>query len=84
LPTLLKNVAYCLAVRDFCVQSTAQRKELNWQNFLIWLGKTNARREYRELDTWFRTHRSAYADFYRSVAGPAPKLTPLIPETLSA
>jgi hypothetical protein len=84
LPTLLKNVAYCLAVRDFCVQSTARRKELNWQNFLIWLGKTNARREYRELDTWFRTHRSAYADFYRSVAGPAPKLTPLIPATLSA
>lgn len=77
MPTLLKNLCYCLAVRDFCIQSSARRDELTFESFLTWLGKTNARFEYRELDTWLRSHRSIYADFYRTVAKPLPKPKPV-------
>lgn len=66
--TLLKNLCYVLAVRDFCRDSSARRRELSADNFLRWLGTTDARFRYIELDQWLRNHDSLWADHYRTVA----------------
>lgn len=74
--TLLKNLCYVLAVRDFCRQSSASKFALGWEQFLSWLGHTDARLAYRELDAWLRASDSDYGTHYRSIAKPMPKPKP--------
>jgi hypothetical protein len=71
--SILKNLCYVLAVRDFCRQSSADRGRLNPEAFLTWLGTTDARFEYIELDQWLRTHDSAYGRMYVALAKPSIK-----------
>lgn len=70
---ILKNLCYVLAVRDFCRQASAIRSKLSAVEFLTWLGRTDARFEYIELDQWLRTHDSAFGRTYLSVAKPSIK-----------
>lgn len=74
--TLLKNLCYCLAVRDFCRQSSLATQALSWDRFLLWLGTTNARRTYHELDAWLRRQDCQYGTYYQLHAKPAPKPKP--------
>jgi hypothetical protein len=77
LPTILKNLCYCLAAREFCVSVSAMRSSITWQEFLKWLGTTDARLRYRELDSWLRNRQSDYGMYYRAHAKPLPKPKPL-------
>jgi len=74
--TLLKNLCYCLAVRDFCRQSSLDYRALSAGAFLLWLGTTDARRTYRELDAWLRESDSDYGRSYLATALPVPKPKP--------
>jgi hypothetical protein len=70
---ILKNLCYVLAVRDFCRQASADRRKLSPSEFLTWLGTTDARFEYIELDQWLRSHDSAFGRMYATVAKPSIK-----------
>ena len=74
--TLLKNLCYCLAVRDFCKQSSLSTQALTWDRFLTWLGTTDARRTYHELDAWLRRQADQYGAYYTLHAKPLPKTKP--------
>lgn len=66
--TILKNLCFCLAVREFCV--TASINHLSWQDFLAWLAKPSHRTAYPELHTWLRDRASEYGDHYRTLVPP--------------
>lgn len=74
--TLLKNLCYCLAVRDFCKQSSLATQALTWDRFLLWLGTTDARRTYHELDAWLRRQDDQFGTYYKLHAKPLPKPKP--------
>jgi hypothetical protein len=74
--TLLKNLCYCLAVRDFCKQSSLSTQALTWDRFLMWLGTTESRRTYHELDAWLRRQDDQYGTYYKLHAKPLPKPKP--------
>lgn len=78
LETIAKNLCYCLAIRDFCRQSSLAQDALTWDKFLLWLGTTDARFTYRELDAWLRKQEDSngYGAYYRTHAKPGIKQKP--------
>jgi len=66
--TILKNLCFCLAVREFCIGASINR--LSWQDFLAWLAKPAHRATYAELHVWLRDRSGEFGDHYRSLVPP--------------